>query len=162
MNPVRSGQKASHWLHPPLGIGSTHIPSLTGIGSRRIELSEQKTFLNNKTVFYKAQCHRRARTVGPGVSLTEDDTENDVDSSESVERNERTRSYRRLSADHGIFHRYGRSPPSVSPDLSAAMLPQGHVTLPNGSRSLHGLPSNASSTGEVNSWCSHEGKLSYF
>jgi hypothetical protein len=139
-------------LHPhSLGVGGTHNPSLTGIGSRRVELSEQKTFLNYKTVFYKAQSHRRARTVGPGASFTEDDTENDVDSSESVERNERARSYRRLSADNGIFHQHRRSPPAVSPDLSAAMLPQGQVTLPNGSGRLHGLPSNTNSTGEVDS-----------
>jgi len=149
VNPVQSGQKVSHKRLPhPHSSQST----LIGIGSRRIELSDQKTFLSYKSVFYKAESHRRAQTVGPGASLIEDDTENDVDSSESIERNERVRSFRRLSADHGIFHR--QRSPLVSPDLSAAMLPplpQGQVTLPNGGRSSHGSPNNANSTSDVSS-----------
>lgn len=154
MNPVQSGQKASHTRlpHPhSLGVGSTHNPSLIGIGSRRVELSEQKTFLKLKSVFYKAQSHRRAQTVGPGASLTEEDTENDVDSSESVERNDRMQSYRRLSADHGTFHRDARSPLSVSSDVSTTMLSQEQVTLPNGGERSHGSPSNANSNSELNS-----------
>ena len=154
MNPVQSGQKASHTslLHPhSLGVGSAHILSLTGIGSRRVELSEQKTFLRYKSVFYKAQSHRRAQTVGPGASLAEDDTENDVDSSESAERNERMQSYRRLSADHGTFHRSARSPLSVSTDVSATMLPEGQIAFLNGDERSHGSPNYANSNSEVNS-----------
>jgi len=133
---------------------SAHIWSLTGIGSRRIELSERKTFLKYKIVFYKAPSHRRALTVGPGASLAEDDTENDVDSSEGVQRDEHRRFYRRLSADHGIFHRHTRSPHSVSPDPSVAMPPEGQVTPPDGDRRPHGLLPNGDSTGEVHSRCS--------
>lgn len=145
-----------------MDIGSAHSV-ITGIGPRRIDLSEQKTFLNYKYIFYKAPSHRRALTVGPGASLTEDDTENDVDSSESIERNEHRRSHRRLSADHGTFHRHGRSPLSVSPDLSVAMLPQGQVTSLDGDRRLLDLHSNADNTSEVYSRCSRcQGKETKF
>jgi hypothetical protein len=160
VNPVQSGQKVSRkgLLHPH----SSHS-ALIGIGSRRIELSDQKIFLRDKSLFYRANSHRRAQTVGPGVSLTEEDTENDVDvdvdSSESFERNQRIQSFRRrLSADHGIFHQRGRSP-LVSPDESGAMLPQGQVTLPNGGTRSHGSPNNANSTSEVSSgYIRYEGK----
>lgn len=145
MNPIQSGQKASHTNHSvPI---TAHIRSLTGIGSRRIELSEQRAFLNYNFVFYKAPSHRRALTVGPGVSLTEDDTENDVDSSESIQRNGRRQSYRRLSADHGIFHRHRGSPLSVSPDPSAATPPEGQVTPPDGDRRSNDLLTNGESSG---------------
>lgn len=138
------------WLLTP----SRSHSSLTGIGSHRIELSEQKTFLHYRFFFYKAPRCRRALTVGPGASPAEDDTENEIDSSGSAERDGRRRFYRRLSADHGIFHRHRRSPVSVSPGPSLAVLPQGQVTSPDGDRS-HGSPSNANSTGEVNSRCNH-------
>jgi hypothetical protein len=118
---------------------------MTGIGSRRIELSEQNIFLNNETVFYKAPSHRRASTIGPGASLAEDDTENEVDSSGSVERNEHRRSFRRLSAD--LFQRR-RSRLSRSSDSSVAMSPQGQVTPPDGGGS-------GNSTGEVNGRYNH-------
>lgn len=101
------------------------------LGPSRLEIAEEKKFMSNTVTFFKAVT-KRAQTIGPGAKLHEDDQEDSNSSTDQVVTRGRTR---RLSADHGHFHRplADRSPSPQQAAMTGYSFP---------SRSTHSRPAS--------------------